>query len=166
VKGFHQWEEALEAFEHAEIQRVQKSLEGPPPRGHRPGHRLDLIDGLRFLVKDLSRDQAPTLAALEERIARTFKEDETAGVVLSTVHRAKGREANRVLILYPELMPGAYAKTPEAIRGEECVQFVALTRSKRDLVFVEAPPRADRVRIEARLRGRLTCFATSRSPTP
>lgn len=143
VKGFHQWEEALEAFEHAEIERVQKSLGGRPQEGAVLAGRLDLIDGLRFLVKDLSRDRVPSQATLEERIARTFNEDETAGVVLSTVHRAKGREANRVLILYPELMPGAYAKTPEAIRGEECVQFVALTRSRRDLVFVEAPPRED-----------------------
>ena len=140
-RGFHQWEEALEAFEHAEIQRVHKSLGGRPQEGTVLAERLDLIEGLRFLTKDLSRDQTPTLVTLEERIALTFKEDESAGVVLSTVHRAKGREANRVLILYPELMPGAYAKTPEAIRGEECVQFVALTRSRRDLIFVEAPPR-------------------------
>ena len=57
--------------------------------------------------------------------------------MLSTVHRAKGREANRVFILYPHLMPVEYAATPEAVQGEACVQFVALTRSKRDLIFVE-----------------------------
>ena len=34
-------------------------------------------------------------------------------------------------------MPAEYARTKEAIRGEACIQFVALTRAKRDLIFVE-----------------------------
>lgn len=57
---------------------------------------------------------------------------------LSTVHRAKGQEADSVYILYPHLMPYSKAVTPEDREAERCVQFVAVTRAKRELVFVEA----------------------------
>lgn len=63
-------------------------------------------------------------------------------VVLSTIHRAKGQEADRVILLYPELLPAPYARSLRALRGEACVQFVALTRARRELVLVEAAPSA------------------------
>src|SRR5699024_9990324 len=129
------------------------TLGGRPQEDAVIADRRDLIDGLDFLVQDLAGDVPPTQKALAERIKATFSEDEATAVILSTVHRAKGREASRVIILYPELMPAGYAETPEAIRGEECVQFVALTRARRDLVFVESPSREDRNPIERALRG-------------
>ena len=145
--GFRHPEERLEEFEEAEIHQLRRRLHGRAHEEAVVAEREDLIDCLRYLVKDLARDGDLSRRALEERIRRTFGEDSTA-VVLSTVHRAKGQEANRVIILYPELMPATYAHTPEAIRGEECVQFVALTRAKRDLVFVEQPPRDERSLLE------------------
>ncbi|GGJ35777.1 UvrD-helicase domain-containing protein [Deinococcus roseus] len=60
-------------------------------------------------------------------------------ITLSTVHSAKGLEASRVFILHPEKMTPTYALTEEAVRGEQCVQFVALTRAREALYFVEEP---------------------------
>lgn len=151
--GFYRWTEALKGFEDAEVKRLRQSLAGRPQQEAVVADRRDLIEGLNFLVQDLARDMPPTQSALEERINETFSEEESTAVILSTVHRAKGREANRVLILYPELMPAGYAKTREAVLGEECVQFVALTRARRDLVFVELPPRDDWKPSERALRG-------------
>lgn len=54
---------------------------------------------------------------------------EDADVLLSTVHRAKGLEWDRVTILYPELMPSPHGDPEE----ERCVLFVALTRGKDTL---------------------------------
>ncbi|WP_406585123.1 UvrD-helicase domain-containing protein [Deinococcus aetherius] len=54
---------------------------------------------------------------------------EDADVLLSTVHRAKGLEWERVTLLYPELMPSPHGDPEE----ERCVLFVALTRSKDTL---------------------------------
>lgn len=64
--------------------------------------------------------------------------DAANSVTFSTVHKAKGKEAENVFILYPHLMPLSYAESKEDRLGEQCVQFVAVTRSLRDLTFVEA----------------------------
>jgi len=58
-------------------------------------------------------------------LLRTLFHDE-ADVLLSTVHRAKGLEWERVTLLYPESMPLPGGNTEE----EDAVLFVALTRSK------------------------------------
>ena len=57
-------------------------------------------------------------------------------VTLSTVHRAKGLEAERVIILRPDLLPLAVERTWEKVQ-ERNVKYVALTRSKRELIFAE-----------------------------
>ena len=77
----------------------------------------------------------------------------SGAVTLSTIHKAKGREAKRVFLLFPEeLAPTAV--TPEPARSvanaettahekgddasaEANVLFVALTRAQRELVLVE-----------------------------
>lgn len=63
-------------------------------------------------------------------------------VVLSTIHRAKGREADRVFLLAADLLAAAPAASPEEDESEANVLFVALTRAKRELVLVESRPRA------------------------
>ena len=69
--------------------------------------------------------------------------DERA-VSLQTVHGAKGSESDRVFLLKPELMPlesvVEYGKSWE-IAQEWNIKYVALTRSKRELFFVESEPR-------------------------
>lgn len=60
-------------------------------------------------------------------------------VLLSSVHRAKGLEADTVWVLYPELMPHPMAKEPWAKKQEMHVRYVALTRSKNRLVFIPKP---------------------------
>jgi DNA helicase-2/ATP-dependent DNA helicase PcrA len=126
----------LAEFAAAEASRLGMALAGRPGAESAVSERLDLMECLRFLAKDgHGRDDAGGLAA---RIERAFASRDDA-IVLSTIHRAKGKEADRVFILYPELMPAPYARTAEALRGEASVQFVALTRARRDLIFVSEP---------------------------
>ena len=59
---------------------------------------------------------------------------------LSTVHRAKGREWDRVILIgRNRYMPSKYAKTEEDMQSERNVEYVAITRAKRELVMVEVP---------------------------
>ena len=59
-------------------------------------------------------------------------------VVLSTAHKSKGLEADRVLILTPSNFPmiTKYSKDWE-IQQEYNLKYVAYTRAKKELVFIE-----------------------------
>lgn len=64
--------------------------------------------------------------------------DEQRGtVMLSTVHKAKGLENERVFLLKPELMPLSKANQPHEIEQEMNLRYVALTRSKSELYMIE-----------------------------
>jgi superfamily I DNA/RNA helicase len=69
------------------------------------------------------------------KIDRIFS-DKNSAIVFSTVHKVKGFESDKVLILYPELMPSPFAKTEEAMEQENNVQYITVTRSKDTLIFV------------------------------
>lgn len=131
------WELRLERYVKEETDRISK-LENESQREYLIAKFGDETRCVRVLIEDAQSDSQPiSMSRFRMHIDSTFCKQPKNEVVLSTVHRAKGREANRVFILYPHLMPVEYAATPEAVQGEACVQFVALTRSKRDLIFVE-----------------------------
>jgi len=76
-----------------------------------------------------------TVMDLERRIDEVFA-DEAEGVTFSSVHKAKGGEAERVYILQPGLMPHPKATEAWEVEQERNVLYVALTRSKSELYFV------------------------------
>jgi len=66
--------------------------------------------------------------------------DNPEAVKLSSIHRAKGLEAKRVIILNSHLI-GKYAQTEEEKTQEENLRYVAYTRAKEELVFADTKPR-------------------------
>ena len=80
-------------------------------------------------------DGCSTITDLYGRIDSVF-DDNVQGIAFSTVHRAKGLEANRVYILEPELMPHPAAKADWERLQEDNIRYVAFTRALQDLVFV------------------------------
>lgn len=79
--------------------------------------------------------ECDSVCMIKECILAIFSDD-IAGVVLSSVHRAKGLEADRVFILKPELMPHPLAKQEWEVEQEANCKYVAITRSKSELYFV------------------------------
>jgi len=70
--------------------------------------------------------------------------DRKKSVLLSSVHRAKGLEAERVFILAPEKMPLRYkSMLPWQMEQEDNLRYVAWTRTKRDLIFTETPKKKE-----------------------
>lgn len=72
---------------------------------------------------------------LKSVIGELFADFEADGtpkhaVVLGTVHRTKGLEANRVFVLRPDLMPHKMARKPHERVGELNLAYVAVTRAK------------------------------------
>ena len=132
-KGMVSAQEQLQGFLHGEQRRLANSDLGLPAVAI--SRLRDEIACLNHLCKAAGADL--DLPDLEERIDATFG-GQPGTVTLSSIHRAKGQEADRVILLYPELLPAPYARSLRALRGEACVQFVALTRAKKELVIVEA----------------------------
>jgi len=58
------------------------------------------------------------------------------GPKLSTIHKAKGLEADTVYILRPDLLPAPFAKTASAVEQEMNLKYVAVTRAMDKLIFL------------------------------
>lgn len=79
-----------------------------------------------------------TVDGVIERIKSLFVDVESVGdvVLLSSVHRAKGLEAETVFILEPSKMPHPMAKMDWERLQEMNIKYVAVTRSLNRLVMV------------------------------
>lgn len=75
------------------------------------------------------------LATVRSRIYDIFVENASRGITLSTIHKSKGLEADRIFFLQPELLPSKYATTELALYAEKCLQFVAITRARKSLIY-------------------------------
>lgn len=76
---------------------------------------------------------------LAAKIEEVFK-DEGAGIMLSTIHKAKGLEADNVYILNKSLMPSPLATKDWEREQEKHLQYVAYTRAKKKLSFLCESP--------------------------
>jgi len=59
------------------------------------------------------------------------------GIKLSSVHRAKGLEAERVFLLDPHRMPSSRAEKDWELEQENNLIYVAYTRARRALWFID-----------------------------
>lgn len=93
-----------------------------------------------------SKDKYETLMALAEdcdvpdcltRKIQTIFSDEGSTVVFSSIHKAKGLEADNVFVIKPSLMPSKYATRDWELIQEKNLQYVAFTRAKKNLYMVE-----------------------------
>jgi superfamily I DNA/RNA helicase len=91
----------------------------------------DKANTLRVIVQSSG---AETVEQVEQEIEGLFSGDGPC-VLLSTVHRAKGLEADRVFVIDHDNTP-KYARSEEALEQEKNIKYVAVTRAKSVLVFV------------------------------
>jgi len=73
---------------------------------------------------------------LKEFIERIFLDKDLPGITLSTIHKTKGLEADRVFILLPNLIPSQFATTPKQLQQEQNLLYVARTRAKKELIYI------------------------------
>lgn len=83
-------------------------------------------------------EDVPDLLAMIDKL---FADTQSGNaVVLSTVHRAKGLETDRVFIICPEILPWIMPGQLEWERQQEInLRYVAITRPKKTLVYVDVP---------------------------
>lgn len=96
-------------------------------------NKLDIIKALEVLSEGLK-----TTDELINKITEIFpKKSKAEGVSLSTVHKAKGLEADNVYVVCPSLMPSKSAKKDWEVRQETNLMYVAYTRAKNILGFID-----------------------------
>jgi hypothetical protein len=74
-----------------------------------------------------------------DSIMDLFNDSAKGLLTLSTIHKAKGLEWDRVFLLdFHTLLPSKWATQPWQQSQEKNLQYVAVTRAKLDLVFIES----------------------------
>tara|TARA_R110001599_G_scaffold7745_2_gene37358 strand:+ start:333 stop:1769 length:1437 start_codon:yes stop_codon:yes gene_type:complete len=81
--------------------------------------------------------KATTVTGILAEIKRVFNGNEKGEIMLSTVHKAKGLEADNVYILATERMPHPKASD---MREELNICYVAITRAKKNLYYCGPKP--------------------------
>ena len=94
---------------------------------------MNMYDSISSLL--LLADKCKTKTQLVTHIMSIFSDDEH-GVCLSTVHKAKGLEADNVYILCHSTMPSKLATQEWEKQQEQNLMYVAYTRAKKRLGFV------------------------------
>ena len=76
---------------------------------------------------------------LKHYIDRMFTDEKIKNAItLSTVHKSKGLESNRVLILLGDKLPLTWQNQKEwQLEQEKNLRYVAITRARKELVFVD-----------------------------
>ena len=76
---------------------------------------------------------------LKSYINRLFTDEKVENaVMLSTAHKSKGLETNRVLILLPNKLPLTWQNQLDwQLKQELNLKYVALTRARKELVFID-----------------------------
>lgn len=95
---------------------------------------LTIYDNIQCLA--VLSEGLNTVEELKEKINTIFNGDSNDAIQLSTIHKAKGLEADNVYILCPESLPSPIARLDWERETERNLQYVAYTRAKKTLNFV------------------------------
>lgn len=95
-----------------------------------------LHEKIKCLIAMYKGNQCRSLANLREAIEKlSLGKKDT--VLMTTIHGAKGLEADTVIFLEPKLVPHPKATTESELEQEKNLKFVALTRAKSVLYLAE-----------------------------
>jgi DNA helicase-2/ATP-dependent DNA helicase PcrA len=97
----------------------------------------DKCETITILIENLPEGRSErTVKKLIANIESLFGEKAEGVLTLCTIHKSKGLEWPRVFILEPGLMPSKYARQAWQQRQEVNIQYVAVTRAKEELYYI------------------------------
>lgn len=122
----------LSDYRIQELERLS-GLRNPEPAQQVVNDRTDCLLTLT--------EGAESLDAVRNRCETLFSDtSEDGAIVLSSAHKAKGLERDRITIIRPDLMPGPWAKSQADAQQERNLAYVAATRACKRLAFAGAIP--------------------------
>jgi DNA helicase-2/ATP-dependent DNA helicase PcrA len=107
----------------------------------------DTVAAIRAIIEGFG---STSLEEFAQQVDSLFG-DGKAAIELSTVHRAKGLEADRVFIIEPEVLPLSWeGQLPWEARQEMNLRYVAITRARQALFIAGVlPPIAPKLPVPA-----------------
>lgn len=96
--------------------------------------KMELLEQKTDVILALS-EEVQTVDGLVRMLEDIFSDD-TTGILLSTIHKAKGLENDRIFFICPELIPSKYATQDWQFEQEQHLKYVAITRAKKELIYV------------------------------
>lgn len=94
--------------------------------------RKDQIEALRALAEGTEE-----ASEIIQTIDRIFTDTDQVGIMLSSIHKSKGLESDRLFILMPDKLYNPWAmKIPESAIQEANLEYVAITRAKSTLGYI------------------------------
>ena len=130
----------LEAYEQREVQKA--AAEGNDAKVEEV---QDKCETLRQICSAVTLKGGSTVADVGAFIVQLFADgaDADKQIILATYHRSKGREWNRVFLWeHSARCPSKAAKQDWQLAQEDNLAYVAVTRAKAELYFVEDQPHA------------------------
>jgi DNA helicase-2/ATP-dependent DNA helicase PcrA len=114
---------------------ADREIERRPARKHSV---LDKRDALFALT-----EHHQTVGAIRKHIDRLYvdendEERRKAEFQLSTIHKAKGREWDRVGFLDAHLIPAKWARQDWELEQEDNLAYVGVTRAKQELIYLDS----------------------------
>lgn len=91
----------------------------------------------RIEVIQCLANEVDSVKELKSMIENIFSDD-VKGIILSTIHKAKGLENDRIFFLMPELIPSKFATMDWQFEQEENLRYVAITRARKELIYVHS----------------------------
>jgi superfamily I DNA/RNA helicase len=100
-------------------------------------YHIFLENSINFkrLVQGFNLSDHELVSKLSILMKVIFKGKEDS-IKLCTIHKAKGLEADVVYILNENLIPSKFATTPDQLQQEENLKYVARTRARHELYFL------------------------------
>lgn len=123
---FDKFQQNLQALEG---ELIESGIESP--RKHpRYGNLQEKHDVIK-IIAGTYKTPGSMLRALE----KMFGDDSNVGIALSSIHKAKGLEANNVYFLDKHLIPSKYSTSEEQLTQEANLKYVAITRAMNKLIY-------------------------------
>jgi len=117
--------QSLEVWLGNEIKQAKK-------KGRNPQGVEDRVECIFSLIE---MSESTSVQVVIDNIRDIFS-DHKSEIVLSSIHKSKGLEAESVFILEPQLMPCKHAEQPWEMVQENNIFYVAITRTKQNLYYV------------------------------
>ena len=119
-----------------EKEKILKRLEKRGVRHPSLHPKMELFDQRMEVIEYLMHDGVVEDVSSLKKLIESIFADEVRGICLSTIHKSKGLENDRILFLCPELIPSRYATTDWMLEQERNLYYVAITRAKNSLIYI------------------------------